>query len=160
HNETSNLAGLITKDLIDGPWPFEMETRFQRRAAALPPEAFQQSLFVRVDDDKGGRKKQRAELEQDDQQHSFLEKREYPRLGNFESELVIQRLGCRRNQAAGLPEQTNETAFVEQSRRLALDARTIYLQDEPHDRFDRRQRENRAESVSDVQIDLRKTEKH
>ncbi len=55
HNETSNLPGLIAINPVDGPGPFEMQPRLQSRAlAALPAEVFQQSLFVRVDDDKGG----------------------------------------------------------------------------------------------------------
>src|SRR5881628_1828468 len=50
--------------------------------------------------------------------------------------LVIQRLGCRRDQATRLAEQTDEAALVEEARRLALDAWTINLQDEAHERFD------------------------
>ena len=54
HDETSNLPGLIAINLVDGPGPFEMQSRFQRRACTtLPAEVFQQSLLVRVDDDEG-----------------------------------------------------------------------------------------------------------
>src|SRR5262249_40868955 len=150
HDKTSNLPRLIAIHLVDGPGPFEMESRFQDGAcAALPAEVFQQYLLVRVDDDEGGREEQCAELEQNDQQDRIFKKVENPRLGDFESELVIQRLGRGGDQAAGLAEQTNEAAFVEEARRLTLDARPINLQHKTHEGFDGGQPEDDRESVTD-----------
>ena len=128
-----------------------MKSRFQHGAAAGgPAKVLQQPLLVRLDDDEHRREKQRAELKQKDQKHRLFEKLEDPGFGNFEAELVVERLRRGGDQPAGLAEQADEPALVKQPRRLAFDPRTINLKHQAHECFHRRQPKHHAQTVSGV----------
>ena len=158
NDETLDLARLIAINDVNGPGPFEMKSWFQHGVGACgPAEMFQQPLLVRLDDDEHRREKQRAELQQNDQKHRLFEKLENPGLGDFETKLVVERLRRRGDQPAGLAEQSDEPALVKQPCCLAFDARTIDFQHQTNERFDGRQPEDNAQSISHKQINLRET---
>jgi len=66
--------------------------------------AFEQTLLARFNEHNAGRKKQHCNLQTNQNcERSFNEQPVKPRFGDFESELVVERLGSGCDKASGCP---------------------------------------------------------
>src|SRR5438477_4599290 len=158
HHEALYLPGLVAINLVDGPGPFQMPARIEHRTCLRrTAEMFEQTLPAWLDDDEGGREKKHTKLEQNDPGQRLLKKLVEPCFGNFETELVIERLRRGGDQSARLAEQSGEPALVKQPRDLAFHSRPINFKDQTNQRFDGRESEHDDQSAGEVGVHLRET---